>query len=288
MLVYTQNKQILAKVTACLYGKNEKWQLESWLGYYDYPDQFYSIGNQTTNDQKESYTARRVVIQFSPRLRILSNLYAGIQIEFMNQALSLLKEDGQLIRGNIPGSQKSQYSGTGVLISRDTRDNIYFPMSGYNYTLQCAGFGSALGSDFTFQRLTLDLRHYFQVYFRHIIAVQAYSQMIFGTAPFQSLSRFGGSQLMRGYYEGRYRDNHALIIQTEYRWLFTRQLGVVLFAGIGEVTHHLDDFQLSNARYSIGFGFRFCINPDEKLNIRLDFGYGKNTSGYYMEVFEAF
>ncbi|MBN2104509.1 BamA/TamA family outer membrane protein [bacterium] len=288
MFVYTQNKQIIAKLLANLYGKEEKWQLDAWLGYYDYPDKFFGIGNQTTDDQKESYTAERVVIQLSPRWHIQSGLYVGVQYEFMHQQLSELKEDGTLILGNIPGSHKSQYAGIGALISKDTRDNIYFPVKGYYYSLQYAGFGSLLGSDFSFQRLNVNLRQYLPVRTRHVMAMQFYSQMIFGTAPFQTLSGFGGTQIMRGYYEGRYRDNHVLVLQTEYRFFFTELLGAAFFGNAGEVAHDFSHFQINQFKYSVGFGFRFCINPKEKLNLRLDVAYGKNTSGYYVEIFEAF
>ena len=77
-------------------------------------------------------------------------------------------------------------------------------------------------------------------------------------------------------------------MQAEYRYSFTARLGLALFAGIGDVAHQMNDFQLNQIKYSIGFGFRFTINPEELLTVRLDFGYGKNSSGFYVEVFEAF
>ncbi|MFC1569529.1 BamA/TamA family outer membrane protein [bacterium] len=288
MVVYTQKTQIIAKVTADLYGKDEKWNTYAEFGYYDYPDLFYGIGNQTTIDQKESYTAKRLLIQVSPRYRIRSDLYVGLQYKFMHQSLSELEEEGLLIQGQIPGSQKSQYSGIGGLVSWDTRDNIYFPIKGHYRQLYLSWYGSALGSDYTYRSMTVDLRQYIPVLSKHVLAMQAYSQMNFGTVPFQALPSYGNSQRMRGYYGGRFRDNHFLVLQTEYRFFFSRMIGATVFGGFGDVSHYLKDFQIKNFNYSVGFGFRFCINPKEKLHVRLDFGYGENTSGYYVEVIEAF
>ena len=77
-------------------------------------------------------------------------------------------------------------------------------------------------------------------------------------------------------------------MQAEYRYWFTSKLGLALFGGIGDVAHQFNDFQLNQFKYSVGFGFRFTINSEELLTVRLDFGYGKNSSGFYVEVFEAF
>jgi len=288
MAVYTQKQQIIIKVTADLYGKDEKWNLISELGYYDYPDRFYGIGSRTTTDQRESYTAKRILFDFSPRYRIRPDLYLGFLYNFMHQRLSELEEDGSLILKEIPGSQTGQYSGIGVLIRWDTRDNIFFPREGHYRQLAFSTFGSAIGSDYTFHRMTADIRQYLPVMERSTLALQAFSQMIDGTAPFQILPAFGDSQKMRGYYGGRFRDNHFITLQSEYRFFFSQRMGASVFGGIGDVARHLKDFQFSQCKYSYGFGFRMCINPEEKMHLRVDFAYGENTSGYYVEISEAF
>jgi len=50
----------------------------------------------------------------------------------------------------------------------------------------------------------------------------------------------------------------------------------------------MENFELRKFKYSVGGGIRFLINQKEKLNIRLDFAYGKNSSGMYITIGEAF
>jgi outer membrane protein assembly factor BamA len=288
MLIYTQNKQIIAKVTVDLYGPGEKWHFFAWTGFYNYPDRFFGIGSQTTELQKESYTAKRFILRLTPKWRIQNNVYAGIQYEGMHQQLSDLDEDGELILKKLPGTRKSIYSGFGCLFNWDTRDNIYFPVKGRYHQIELSWFHPLFGSDFSFNRATFDFRRYLYIRPDQTVAIQILAQMIFGVAPFQSLSDIGNAQIMRGTYEGRYRDNHFLGTQAEYRFFILGPLGAVLFGGVGDVAHRFNDFQIKALKYSIGFGLRLKINPEERMNIRIDFGYGKNTSGFYIETGEAF
>ncbi|MBD3386034.1 hypothetical protein GF407_14050 [candidate division KSB1 bacterium] len=43
-----------------------------------------------------------------------------------------------------------------------------------------------------------------------------------------------------------------------------------------------------NLKYTYGLGLRFQLNPKENINVRLDFGFGKESSGLYLAIGEAF
>jgi hypothetical protein len=109
-----------------------------------------------------------------------------------------------------------------------------------------------------------------------------------GNPPYSSLSLMGGESLMRGYYLGRYRDNHMLALQVEYHSPQWKRAGVVVFTGLADVAARFNDFRLRDLKYSVGFGLRYMINPEEKINLRLDFGFGKESFGVYMKILEAF
>jgi hypothetical protein len=102
------------------------------------------------------------------------------------------------------------------------------------------------------------------------------------------LATFGGQNLLRGYYDGRYRDKHAATLQAEYRRRLTGRWGIVAFAGAGGVAPNLNSFQLRNTRPSGGLGVRYLISKSEGINLRLDFGFGKGSSGVYFTGGEAF
>jgi hypothetical protein len=94
---------------------------------------------------------------------------------------------------------------------------------------------------------------------------------------------------MRGYFMGRYRDRHYLTAQAEYRRMVWWRLGFAAFAGAGEVFgSEGSDFRLSNLQWSVGGGLRLLFNRAERVNLRVDFGVGKSTTGLYFQLEEAF
>ncbi|ORT92863.1 hypothetical protein B4U18_29235, partial [Klebsiella pneumoniae] len=62
--------------------------------------------------------------------------------------------------------------------------------------------------------------------------------------------------------------------------------GIVAWAGAGTMGPSLSS--LNNGRWlpSAGVGYRFEFKP--RVNVRLDYGIGKGSSGFYFQVGEAF
>ena len=123
------------------------------------------------------------------------------------------------------------------------------------------------------------------------MAFQLQGQFSNGNAPFNLLSLMGGESLMRGYYLGRYRDNHMLASQIEYRILpfsFSKRWGVSMFFAAGEVFSSLDKFEIKNILPTAGAGLRFLLFPEKDIYTRLDFAFTEEGSGVYFFIGEAF
>lgn len=75
-----------------------------------------------------------------------------------------------------------------------------------------------------------------------------------------------------------------LIAHVGYRHRFKNRWGFALFAGVGDVAPSVSDLSLKEMRLSAGFGIRFLLIPDARLNLRLDFGFGTggNTSSEFI------
>ena len=150
------------------------------------------------------------------------------------------------------------------------------------------GFGRMTGSDFNFTALLFDLRKYFSINSDQVIALQLYGNFLMNNPPFYQLAQLGGELLLRGYYKGRFRDKFYLASQIVYRIPVWWKFGIVTFVGIGDVTNSFSNFALNRLKYSYGAGLRFQIDEKEKLNLRMDFGIGKNSTGFYIGIGEAF
>jgi outer membrane translocation and assembly module TamA len=112
------------------------------------------------------------------------------------------------------------------------------------------------------------------------LALNSWWSFTHGNPPFQHISLIGGSELMRGYFEGRYRDRHAMVHQAEYRLPIYRNLGMVFFGSAGQVADSIHSYGLKRFRYGGGLGFRYKLNP-EGLNIRLDIAFGDQRAFYF-------
>jgi outer membrane protein assembly factor BamA len=199
-------------------------------------------------------------------------------------------EDGRLLESpDTPGSAGGKVSGFGYFMTYDSRDSIFYSTSGSFHQFSITSFGRALGSDFAFNRVYLELRRYFRFSFAHCLAFQTRFLVQTGDPPFWRMGLLGGQEIMRGYYLGRYRDKDMIALQAEYRWapVFWR-FGLVAFAGLGDVAATFGGFDVGRFKYTYGLGLRFVIDSQQRLNLRLDFGFGKDTSGVYFTAGEAF
>jgi outer membrane protein assembly factor BamA len=129
---------------------------------------------------------------------------------------------------------------------------------------------------------------FWQVKRKHIIALQSKARYGFGQVPFLDMSNVGNDDMLRGYPKNRFRDANFLGTQVEYRFPLFWRFGGVAFAGAGDVFKEHRDLSMQDLKYSVGAGLRFVVNPAERLNIRLDYGYGKEGGYFYFVVAEAF
>jgi len=199
-----------------------------------------------------------------------------------------VEEGSQLAKEQILGSKGGIASGIGFFLNWDSRDNIYFPSSGSYYRFMLTSFLSNLGSDYDFTEYRLDIRKYIPLFSSHVLAFQSYMNFISGNAPFQMLSLLGGESVMRGFYRGRYRDRNLIAFQMELRIPVWRRLGLASFLGVGDVAGKISHLNMGEFKYSAGFGIRYLLIPEEKLNIRFDVGFGNDSWGIYIIIAEAF
>jgi outer membrane protein assembly factor BamA len=294
ILIYTQNKQYTISLRPEVYLKDETYRLSVGIAYQKFPSSFYGIGNDTSNDMEEDYTSQMATIGVNAQRKIFSGLSMGVQYEFAKDDVSDTEPGGLLAGGQILGSEGGIVSGIGFLINWDNRNNILYPTGGSLYQISSLFYQEALNSDYEFASHSLDLLQYFSINPSQTIALHGFLSVVEGDPPFQKLSLLGGSSsvapnIMRGYYQGRYRDKNMIAFQAEYRIVpIWKRFGLVGFLGIGDVSDTMSNFELDGFKYAAGIGLRFQLNPEEMINLRIDTAFGKDSSGSYIQILEAF
>lgn len=288
-IAYTQLHQLILAAKPEVYLDHERFLLAGSYGFFLYPDKFWGIGGNTPDEAEEEYEANDFESFTNLQMRVLPGVYVGVRQEFRVLNVEEAKAGGLLASGLVPGSGGGGVSGLGILVGYDTRDHVYQPSSGFYNQCYAVFFGNDLGSDFTFNVLSVDLRWYRRAFRSHTIAFQTYDRFTSGEPPFQMLSLVGGSYSMRGYNLGRYRDRHMLTAQAEYRFPVWWRFGGVAFAGAGDVAPTVDGFRLDRIKYGFGCGIRFMFDTRERINARLDLGVDRDwNAAVYAMVLEAF
>ena len=221
--------------------------------------------------------------------QIKPKLYIGARYWYDNYRITEIEPNGFLDSQRITGQSGGVISGLGMVLNYDARDQIFFPSQGQLIQLSLFSNQKAFGSDFNFNRFTLDASQYFPVGKEKIMAINGFVDLLWGDPPFQQLALIGGPKKLRGYFEGRFRDKRLWIVQAEYRMFVYRFIGLVAFGGLGSVTDEETSFFSQKAHWAVGAGLRFRISKEDKINIRVDVGVNEEGKVFpYLTVGEAF
>lgn len=284
---YTQKKQYHMLLRSRYWLSEDAGSLTGKVSLKKWPTGFYGIGRYASTDNNEKFTETLIEANIEGTRRIRPGLFAGIGYGFRYGRIDADELNGTLQSETIPGSGNTRVSGISTVIQVDTRNNHFFPSSGSYHRAEVFTSLKPLGSDYGFTLMTLDLRHYVSLHPNHVLAVQATGMASTGTVPFRMLPSVGST--LRGYSTVRHIDRNLVALQLEYRVVpVAWRLGFVAFGGVGEVFDHPKEIRMNNLKFAAGIGLRYQFSRSEKINIRVDYGIGRDSSGDYIDLNEAF
>lgn len=289
---YTTNDQYFMRLAPTLYFKGEKKFLnETQFLFAKEKMEFHGTGSIRDDIEDPDYTHRyfRFSTELIAKKIIADEMYTGLNIDLSTN--SVYDFDNNIVLTDSVytyGKEGGFVSGLGWTFFWDTRNYQFYPTQNGYYKLKVFFYNSLFFSEFNYTQVIADLRQYFELLPNQILAFQLYFDGTNGDTPFFRLPMMGGSQRMRGYFEGSYRDKRFITFQAEYRTRIWWRFGAVAFCGIGNVGENFFDMELKHSKFSYGGGLRFLFDKEEHINLRIDFGFGKNTSGVYFGMEEAF
>lgn len=313
-ILYTLNNQIIGGLGANIFFPKEAYIFRFESSFSKFPDKFWGLGNKTESReaQFEKYTFTQIFLNPQFYKKIKKNLFVGIGYNLQtvfdintnlprNALNNTQLPESYFITDNVVGIANNPYtnyftSGIEAIFNYDSRNNAYIPDKGELIRLRFSQFYKFTLSDYNFVFFELDYRKFIKVGKKSTFGFNSYMMLTFGEVPFRNLPSLGGRNNMRGYYDGRFRDKKFFCFQGEYRFPIWWRFSGVGFLGFGRVANKLEDFvsngtnfSLDGFKISFGGGLRFAILPKEKLNIRVDYGFGIVGPGAFSIVLaEAF
>ncbi|MGM0403243.1 MAG: BamA/TamA family outer membrane protein [Thermodesulfobacteriota bacterium] len=289
-LAYSQLGQFRAAGSAQSYLADGRLHIAGSMGGAKWPDKFFGIGTDNTEDDEEDFTSRDFTGRLALQYRLGKHLKSGLSTEFQHYEITKMEEGGILDTGNVRGAQGGDIFGIGPIVTFDSRDDSFFPRTGVYGQFSAVMFPDSLG-EYDFQRYRADLRRYIPAGERGVVAVQAYVNVVRGDIPFTNLSRIGGGggfSLVRGYYSGLFRERDVAALQAEYRTQVWKKLGAAVFGSAGVIGNDLFRARELAIKPAGGFGLRYRVGGEETINLRFDFAVGNDSSGVYFNILESF
>ncbi len=282
-------------VSTNYWSPKNKYNLTAAISYINYPFNFYGIGNNTLKANADPVDEKRFKLNLSGQKLIAKNLYAGAVAGIFNYAYYSNTSSG--IFATDP-KLEDRNGGTGIYIgpalNYDSRDNNTYTTKGFIITAYYNIMHGILASNgYTGGFFNFEYSQFISLGKKLVLGLDIQEQSMTGTrSPFYMLPALGSDEMMRGYYNGRYRDRNFIAGQTELRFRLNDRIGIVGFLGTGEVAAHM--FSISSLKPDYGAGIRYFFDTEKGLSIRADYGIGEKLagesrqSGFYIGLGQAF
>lgn len=287
--VYTFLNQFSLNVAPRVFFNHSKWYLYSTVNLQNYPDYYFGIA-KNTSEIKQAYTEQSATLLLQPQYRVSKFFMLGplvaARLSKVNQYWLLSPtEPGNLTAQTGAGWEPYSLLSAGVVATYDSRDNQFYPYRGMFVKLSASASKAGWGSSYSLQQLRLDYRQFLSLFQSHVLAWQLYGIAVYGKAgiPFELLPSPGGSDLLRGFRKGQYRDNVMWTAQTEYRIPVYKRVKAAVFCSVGDVLNS-SDYRTDKLMLSYGAGLRYRLN-DARVHLRLDVA--QNNYGDKLQLYFA-
>jgi hypothetical protein len=263
---------------------NERVGVDAHVQTYDFQEElFFGVGPDSARSDLVHYSLRNTVVGGSAAVRPTSWLTVSGGADFLNPRIETATDDAGYISSRFddstaPGLAEQpdfmRYQGALDFNYRQPREN---PRAGGRYLFTYQRFEDLELNAYSFQRAEVDLQQYISLLRnRRVLALRglvSVSEEDSGSRiPFYLQRALGGPDDLRGFHRLRFRDNHALLLQAEYRWEIFTAVDGALFYDAGKVASRVEDLNLRDLESDYGFGFRFGSANGVFLRIEAAFG----------------
>ena len=210
------------------------------------------------------------------------NEYATNFITLRNRKDRYIKHEEDLDRSTPAYKEWRDYNfGTTRSITlqhvTDTRDNVFYPMTGNRFSLT-SEFGG-FGGDFNFQKAYLEENYYIKAGHAQVFALRGMYGRGFGHLSESNEYRLGGQNDLRGYRDEQFRNNNMMLASFEYRFPVVSKVNGALFTDYGGTW--AAGWKPEDLYASIGFG----LSVDTPVGpIRVDLAHGRHNNRVHFSV----
>jgi outer membrane protein assembly factor BamA len=252
---------------------------------------FYGLGPSSPEGARTSYREKGSTFLGTLGFRSPRRLRIGARVGWLGTRIgSGANDDFPSIEegfgpDEIPGldEQPDLVHGGGFLVV-DLRDDPEEPTSGGYYEAQWTLYRDVTLERHDFQDLLFDLRQFFSVGRKTILALRLQSVSTFTRraqeVPFYLQPTMGGPDTMLGFASDRFSDRNLLVLTAAYRYALSLNLRFGLFADVGQVFPCWR--KLRGDSWEVAFGTNAEYKAGRK--ILLGAGVGFSREGWHVNI----
>jgi len=318
-ITYTTKKQWLVNVKNNILLKNNRIFLSGDYRLYIFSQPNYGLGTDILPHQsKENHFSIDSIAQpmdydyfkfhQTVSFEVYKNFYVGggINLDWYSGIKDKdLDVENEKYTYHYNYSQKHGFSdleyflnGMSLNLVYDSRDNQVNSTRGWfaniNYRFNPVLFNNQQYSNV----LYAEYRHFIPVSSkneRYILALWAYGQFVTrGKVPYLNLPAIGWDQRSRsgeGYTQGLFRGDGLIYFSTEFRFPITcdQMLSGAVFTNFVTASNVDNNISLfKSIQPAAGLGLRILIDKKTRTNLIVDYAWGNNSKGFYLNAGETF
>jgi len=289
--MYSSNGSWGAGLGGQVFLDEDRWRIGAALAYADINYRLFGVGQDFGGEGRSVPIRQKVLgLDFSVLYGLGGEVHLGPVVRAFR--VDTLLNQGRPIQVGPIGIPLKPIRTTevsvGMELTRDTRDDHFYPRDGELVDLQARFFRESLGGSNDYDIYLAAFNTYHSLAERTVLAGRVYGRFAGGDVPFYALSYLGALPDIRGYEVGRYQDRMLLAFQAEIRQELIGNLGVGLFAGFGQVQHRTGDFRLDDFLPGLGGGVTYNVAADSHVNLRADVAWGVDGWVFYLGVGQVF
>ena len=282
-------------LTSNYWSPQNKYHLTGSISYINFPYSFFGVGNNTRQANEDHLDQKRFKLNIEGEKRLGEHFYAGIVAGGYYYHFHSDNSNGTFQtdpRVQFRQGGPSIYLGPSAIF--DNRNNNSYTTRGMIITTYYNQIQSMFSNNgFQGGFFNIEYSQFIPITDQLVLGADIQEQnLVGGSSPFYLLPSLGNDEMMRGYYNGRFRDRNLIAAQAELRYRLAQRFAVVGFAATGEVARNGYSFDALKPDY--GGGLRYFFDVAKGLTIRADYGAGqklaneKRQSGFYIALGEAF
>jgi endonuclease/exonuclease/phosphatase family metal-dependent hydrolase len=249
---------------------------------------YFGIGADSRWDDGETYTkepleiwgifsrgfTREFVVQLGLKYRTVRNVNY--------EPLSLFARTA----GSVNFSRSSALTFYGSA-RYDSRDSFINPARGSVVEVEIESGGSELSGDYSLTSAAMSIQSYNVLFYpKTVLAAKLWGRVVGGSdLPLHILCSVGGNRTLRGYPQDRFLDKAAAVLNAELRFPIYWRFGGVLGVDAGRVAGSMKRMSLARWSSNSVVGLRFLMDT---FVVRADLGFGKETTGFYLNFGHLF